>query len=507
MAKRSSIGDFLLAGLGTSACVAGLAALIKGCSPASPDRRARPNVLLITLDTTRADALGAYGNPRATTPHLDRIASEGTRFDLAISTAAVTPVSHASILTGLDNKDHGLRVMSAESGFRLAQDVPTLATVLRGAGYRTIAVHSAFPVSGYFGLTQGFDVVESFESRMFAGEDKDKWDVQRFQRRSDETTDLVLGELAKSDEPYFLWIHYWDPHDGMKLPPEELLPEDLWHLEDGAKVPTREQYEAEVRFMDGEIGRLVEALRESGAWERTLALVVADHGQGLGDHGWQHHRILYQEQIRVPLLVRVPDAAHVAEVGELVRTTDLFPTVLDYAGVAASRPVDGRSLRRLIAGERDEPRLAFADQINGYDRNAGMIDKRPLDDFLYCVLDRDWKLIYRPANPEASELYDLARDPGETRNLYRERRDQALRLERELAKHGGWVTEPFAALGSGAGDSEAAQRALRSLGYVGGSMASQDWAWTCPEHREHVASTPGTCPLCSSPLLLTRPPD
>ena len=188
---------------------------------------ARPNVILITLDTTRADFVSCYGVHPGVTPNLDKLAAQGTRFDMAISTAGVTPVSHASILTGMNNHTHQLRVLSAPSGFTLPEDVPTLATTLARNGYHTAAVHSAFPVSRNFGFQRGFEVFEDLNTEMKhltndKGQVKSIWDVQNFQRRSDETTDLVEKSL-KGEEPFFLWIHYWDPHDWDKLPPEELL--------------------------------------------------------------------------------------------------------------------------------------------------------------------------------------------------------------------------------------------------------------------------------------------
>jgi arylsulfatase A-like enzyme len=486
-----------------------LLALALGCAACS--RETRTNVVLVTLDTTRADYLGAYGKSGDPTPNLDALAAQGTRFDLAISSAALTPVSHASILTGLENREHGLRVLSAQSGFRLRSDVPTLATVLHGAGYRTAAVHSAFPVSSYFGFQNGFDAFESVEGqmgRLRGNAARRTWDLAKFQRRSDETTDLALDWLKSTKSPFFLWIHYWDPHDDVLVPPPERLPANLRRIgADGQPQPSLELYAAEVSYVDAQIGRLIAALKASGKFEHTLFVVVADHGEGLGDHGWDHHRILYQEQIRVPLIVRVPGAKQAAEVADLVRTIDIYPTVLDYLGVLAPKPVSGASLRPLIEGRPDPPRIAFADQINGYDWNASMVDSHPQFDFLYCAMDRDWKLIYRPSHPDASELYEIARDPREEKNLFRERADEALRLERKLARQDGWVTAPFGKDAS-APDPKDAQHALDVLGYTtGGSQdgaPSPQWSWTCPEHASVRQDARGKCPTCGTPLIPVR---
>src|SRR5258706_3993209 len=284
MRRRLLLG-FLTLTLGSAAC----------------SREDRMNVVLVTLDTTRADFLGAYRRPGNPTPNFDAVAVEGTRFDLAISTAAVTPVSHASILTGLDNGKHGLRVLSAKSGFRLRPDVPTLATVLHEHGYRTGAVHSAFPVSSTFGFRNGFDVFESVEGELRGEGPHRTWDVAKFQRRSDDTTRIALDFVKAAKEPFFLWVHYWDPHDGVRVPPKELLPKNLWRKGvDGETEESRELYAAEVSYVDAQFGRLVSALRERAELEHTIFVIVADHGEGLGDHGCGHHRIIYHEEIRAP---------------------------------------------------------------------------------------------------------------------------------------------------------------------------------------------------------------
>ena len=219
------------------------------------------------------------------------------------------------------------------------------------------------------------------------------------------------------------------------MPPAEWLPADLPRTSSGAPLPGRALYEAEVRYLDSQIGRLFDGLEQLGRAERTLVVVVADHGEGLGDHGWQHHRVLYQEQIRVPLIVRVPGRTQAPGVGALVRTTDIYPTVLDYLGIATPGAVDGSSLRNLIEGRADAPRSAFADQINGYDLDARMLEHRPQDDFVYAVVDSGWKLVYRPNHPEQSELFELGRDPGELANRYAGERGQRLRLLPPYREH------------------------------------------------------------------------
>ena len=464
------------------------------------------NVVLVTLDTTRADALGCYGAPGNPTQHLDALASAGARFDMAISSSALTPVSHSTILTGLDNHEHGVRVLAAGSGFRLGKDVPTLATILRANGYHTAAIHSAFPVSSWFGFANGFEVFDSFDTSLDAGQGG-KWNVLEFQRRSDETTDLVLDWLSEGERPFFLWVHYWDPHDAVKVPPASDLPPDLPRTPQGQPLASRELYSAEVRYVDSQFGRLVEALRARGEYERTLFVVVADHGEGLGDHGWAYHRLVYQEQIRVPLIVRIPEQGPRPAIEPVVRSRDIQPTVLDYLELRAPKPVSGRSLRTLLEGRAEEPRLAFADQINGYDLNASMVQSRPYDDFLYMVIDGPHKLIWRPNHPERSELFDLSADPRELDNRFAREPMLVERLLLHLAKEQPWVSAPFPKAVSEE-HLAGARNVLEGLGYVGNEAAAppSQWAWFCPRHPLPRVPANGPCGTCGSLKVLVKAP-
>lgn len=496
------------AGRGGARWIARVAALALALCTACSRAPRRPNVLLVTLDTTRADALGCYAGAPDRTPNLDALAAEGTRFDLAISTAALTPVAHASILTGLDNARHGLRVLCAPSGARLPDDVPTLATILRDEGWSTHAALSAFPVSAAFGFERGFDDFDD-QDGAFAPDPNGSWswDQSRLQRRADATTDRALEYLESARGPFCLWVHYWDPHDGSPDPPAEFVAPEFPRDERGGLVRTRRLYAAKVRFMDREIGRLLDALRRDGRYDDTIVVVVADHGEGLGDHGWSDHRILYQEQIRVPLLVRVPGGARVHAVSSVVRATDVLPTILDHAGVAVPAGLSGRTLRPLMEGRADEPRVAFADEINGYDLNVSALASRPQDDFGYAVVEAPWKFVYRPLHPERNELYDLARDPQEAVNRFGQEPAIEQRLMRRLAEHGGFVTAPFPA--SAGQDPESVARTSRhlgTLGYVADGSGTRDarFATACPEHGRRPRAETRSCGVCGGALLPIR---
>ncbi|HIG10198.1 MAG: sulfatase [bacterium] len=484
---------------------AGLSQILVACGGAPEGPR---NVILVTLDTTRPDFFGCYGASGDLTPRLDALAQGGARFDMAISASAVTPVSHASILTGQLPYQHGLRVLAAPGGFRLPETVPTLASILGARGYTTAAIHSAFPVSRIYGFERGFDLFEDLsnvdlEQKQDGGQG---WDVSRGQRRSDQTSDMAIRFLQDCDEPFFLWLHYWDPHDMVLTPDKEFM---------AGREPTspadtmafwREMYALEISYVDREFGRVLDALEEGGRDRDTLIAVISDHGEGLDDgerrHGWRAHRILYQEQVHVPLILAVPGGPRGLVVDSLVRSIDVFPTVLDYLDVAPPAGVEGLSLRPLLEGRKDAPRMAYADQINGWDANAGMVRHRPQADFLHMAMDDTYKLIYRPSFPDQSELYNYRRDPGEILDLFGREEFRATRvaLLSDLAARAGWVLAPFQA--DGEPMSERDRAILQKLGYTGDGEAASEalWEWLCPaDWTRH--GDPGPCPRCGAACL------
>jgi arylsulfatase A-like enzyme len=417
-------------------------ALLSAACGGAPDPR--PNVLLVTLDTTRADRLGCYGYPRETSPVIDALAAEGVRFEQALSSSAVTPVAHASLFTGLFPDRHGLRVFAGESPDRLGAEPPVLAEAFRAGGWSTGAFVSAFTASQQFGLDRGFEVFDAdFEGSREGGATGAmrrarglQWLDQpavSVQRRADATTDRALAWLRDRDGPFFLWVHYFDPHDPWLVPPADVLSD--FGVSPGDPDPKLVHYDPEVFFMDRELGRLVAALREDGRLAHTLVALVSDHGQGLGDHGWLLHGVLYQEQLRAPLVLRGPGLPAGLTVPAFVRTVDLFPTLLELAGLPPSPDVQGRSLLPLVRGEADEPRVGYAEALNTLEPIPPALPESQRD-LLFAVVDWPWKLIHHGEQPERSELYQLERDPGELRNRLAERPDVHTRLLDRLLRSG-----------------------------------------------------------------------
>ncbi len=426
--------------------IAGVAlALLSGCGKSGPPRPTR-HVLLITLDTTRADRLGTYGCKLPTTPVLDALAKESVVFDLAIAQAAVTPVSHASIMTGLIPPHHGLRVLHGLVANRLAQEQTTLAEVWLQAGGATAAFVSAFPASAAFGLDQGFEHFDAeFPQADGAGLINQMGVVSTglSQRRAMETTDRAIAWLrdaAGGHRPVLLWVHYFDPHDALLLPPPgtmRALQEQFPAASAEGPDQMRATYAAEVNYMDHQIGRLLRTLRDLGMWEKTIVVVVADHGEGLGDHDWWVHGILYQEQIRVPLIVRIPGIPGGKRIAPLVRTIDIMPTVLAAAEVAPGLwpQMDGISLLDAVrTGNLTQKLLAYSESVNmlSYQRPYQPLRWDRKVDKLYTLMSATGKLIYHQIRPEETEYYDLVADPLELKNLAAETPPEMLELRRQL---------------------------------------------------------------------------
>ena len=388
-----------------------------------PPPSAALNILLVTIDTLRADRVG-----RGLTPAIDALADVGARFDNARTVAPLTLPAHVSIMTGLLPPAHGVRV----NGVVFEAATPTLARVLKDAGYRTAGFVGAYVLNRRFGLSDGFDVYDDRVPRDASGSAR-----LEAERRGGEVTDAALAWLQSVPEPFFAWIHLYDPHAPYD-PPAEFLAKGGGHAYDG-----------EVAYADAQVGRLVEALRNRRLTDRTAIAVVGDHGEGLGDHGEQTHGMLaYDSTLRVPLVLVAPGWTTRARVAGPVSIVDIPATLLRLARL---RPPEAMADWFLLsAADRD----VYAE--TEYPRSAGW---QPLA----AVAERQWKLILS----SEPELYDVAADPAETHNRAAERTalvDGMSRRVRELSR-------PPAGASAAAVDPAAAER-LRALGYVSGTPAA-----------------------------------
>lgn len=448
---------------------------VLSCGPAAEPPKY--NVLLITLDTMRADHLGCYGYEKPTSPRLDALARESVVFDLAIVQAAVTPVSHASILTGLEPYNHGLRVLHGLVGNRLEEKQTTLAEVWRKTGAPTAAFVSAFPVTAAFGLEQGFQHFdENFPNSSGEGlvSKRGMVNTGQSQRRADATTEAAAAWLrtnADGGDPFLMWVHYFDPHDPMMVPPKGFMDKQLNSAfrpaTDGKADLMRSVYDCEVQYMDAHLGRLLDAFKELGIMENTIVVVVSDHGEGLGDHDWWTHGVLYQEQIRVPLIIRIPGIPGDVRVPSMVRSIDLMPTILEEAGVAKKiwPEMDGQSLAEALrSGKLSQPRTAYSESVNmlNYSRNDTTGYRDSKNDKHYCLIEGQSKLIYHQIRPAENEFFDLTADPLELENLAPQKTAAYDNLLRDLSG-----LKVFSSIMPGMTDTDLERaKKLKSLGYV-----------------------------------------
>jgi arylsulfatase A-like enzyme/Flp pilus assembly protein TadD len=447
---------------------------VLACSrtPATPNAHlqsgslAGSNLLLVTIDTLRADRVGAYSATRSPslTPALDRLAASGVRFTQAHAHAPMTLPAHTSILTGLVPPGHGVRNNGSTA---LASGTPTLASVLHDAGYRTGAFVGAFVLDARFGLSRGFD---AYDDRV--GSDTGPITFAFAERTADRVTALAADWIlspaspaardqrptANDDRPtardqrpttndqrlttndqrprssWFCWMHLFDPHAPYRAPEQRVA----------------DPYDNEVAFADAQLGKLFDRLRTAGQLDSTLVVVVADHGESLGEHGEATHGLFaYEATIHIPLIVAGP-SIRPAIVDAPTGQADLVPTVLDLLGVAPPARLDGQSLLPAIRGEPAADRPVYFEALDAYlTRNWAP---------LTGVVFEGWKYIDVPD----AELYDLRSDPGESRNRLRDEAPRAAALGKRLSE----FTAPSPARAAPAPiDADAAAR-LRALGYT-----------------------------------------
>jgi arylsulfatase A-like enzyme/predicted Zn-dependent protease len=365
MRKRAPLSALLAAALACAACA----------------RDGRPDIVLVTLDTTRADRIGAMGDASATTPVLDALAARGAVFERAYASAPRTLPSHTTMLTGLDPNEHGVH----DNGAIVPADLATLAERLSARGYATAAFVAAFVLDSRFGLSRGFEHYD----------DEIRWESSPLdftvpQRRGGEVTDRALAWLdAEPESPYFLWVHYFDPH----MPRDPPSPFD----------EISDRYAAEIAYTDAQLGRLLDGTERASGSRDLVVLVVGDHGEALGDHDEQTHGILaYDATLHVPLIASGPGFPSGSRSDAFVQTRDVAATLLAAAGESG---LPGFPLQSVLAGQSPGSRIGYFESVgpeinNGWARIGGVRDAR-------------WKYT---AEPDPVELYDTANDPGEAQN-------------------------------------------------------------------------------------------
>jgi arylsulfatase A-like enzyme len=429
-------------------------ALALSVEPVAGAVRRDLNVLLITIDTVRADRLGCYGYAGAGTPNLDRLAAEGVRFANAYAQVPLTLPSHCSIMTGTYPVDH---FVHNNGSYSLGPDLPTLAALLKGEGFRTAAFIASFTLDSRFGLARGFD---RYDDDVQGGEA-----LKSF--RSERDAGAVLAALApwleeNSGERFFGWAHFFDPHLPYAPPP----PFD-------AEYGNR-KYDGEIAYVDHVIGRLLEQLKDKGLLDRTLIVVAGDHGEALGEKKEIDHGLfLYDGTLKVPLIARCGKALPAGlVVPSRVRLIDIMPTILDILGMPVPPGVRGMSLLPYVRGRKRADLPSYIETY--YPReNYGWSELRG-------IMDGPWKYILAPT----PELYDLVEDPREEKNIASEERavlgEMAGKLDELIDRSG--TRKAAARRAMTAAEAER----LRSLGYLGGGRADNAMKTGLPDPKDKI---------------------
>ncbi|MCE9613330.1 MAG: sulfatase-like hydrolase/transferase [Lentisphaerae bacterium] len=421
--------------------VAATCCLSAGCAKQKPETAAPiRHVLLITLDTCRADHLGCYGYAGPVSPNLDALARDGTRFDQAQSPCPLTLPAHCSLLTGTLPTTHGIH---DNLGGRLGDQNDSLAELLQQAGFQTAAIVSSFVLDYRFGLHQGFAL---YDDRF----DRPAQAASIAERSGAEATRHAIDWLQQNaTNRCFLFLHYYDAHYPY-TPPEPF-----------ATQFAASPYAGEVAYVDHNVGDVVRELKRLGLYDSTLIVVAGDHGESLGEHGeTKHGYFIYQSTLRVPLIMRIPGRKQVATIAERVGLIDIVPTILGALGLPVPTAVQGRDLGPLLAGQ---PTLASynADYL-AESLTPTKYGANPL--FGLVRENRKFILTTRP------ELYDLGTDPLETFSLAATQADAVAPLQEALSRFLASAAQQTAA-GPAPADAEALAK-LRSLGYAGGAVVT-----------------------------------
>jgi arylsulfatase A-like enzyme/tetratricopeptide (TPR) repeat protein len=414
------------------------------------------NILLITLDTLRADRLPVYGYNGVKTPNLDRLTSESFVFDDAVSHVPLTLPSHTSMLTGRLPIGHGVR---DNAGFLLDPEELTLSEVLKDNGYATSAFVSAFVLDSRWQLNQGFDMYyDDFNLAQF--QDVNPGDIQR--KAEDTEIEAVHWLETNKNRKFFSWVHYYDPHDPYE-PPEP-------YKTQYANNP----YDGEIAYTDEYVGRLLDKLKELQVDDKTIIVVAGDHGESLGQHNEATHAMfVYNTTQHVPFFIHVPGAGS-SRIKGVVRLIDLMPTVLDLVGIKVPSTVQGKTLYPMMQGKEDLKRTAYSESVYA-ELHYGW---SPLE----SLTTHQYKYIKAPD----AELYDRLSDPGETKNLIKDKSSIAKVLKDELEEI--LSTNSRKNLSGPVKMDPETEEKLRALGYIGSaSIATAESRKIDPKSKIHLA--------------------
>jgi choline-sulfatase len=418
-----------------------------------------PNVVVITIDTLRPDHLGCYGDKQIHTPNIDALAADSARFERAYTAVPVTLPSHTVIFTGTYPMLSGVHDFAAN---KLSPTQPTLTSVLKENGYTTGAVIGSAVLDSRFGLNHGFD----FYYDHFDFNRLQESNLDEMERPGNVVADLTLDWLSKNyQKKFFLWMHLYDPHYPYRPP-----------------VPYSEQYkdrpyDGEIAFADAQVGRLIEFLKNKGLYQNTLIILSGDHGESLGEHGEKTHGFfIYNATLHVPLIIHFPGGMHAKTVANLVNLADLMPTALDVLKIQIPAQVQGQSLLPLMSPKKeDNARSLYAETF------------LPRLHFNWSELRGVETKTYHFIDAPKPELYDLRKDPGETHNLFAEKKAVTEEMRVRLAN----LIQQYTAgqeLAEKTGLDPALMERLKSLGYAGFSGGNNSGANThaLPDPKDRI---------------------
>lgn len=407
-------------------------------SVAEPPAKASPSVVLITIDTLRADHLGCYGYQQIKTPNIDALAGDSSRFTRAFTAVPVTLPSHSAMLTGTYPMLSGMHDFSAN---KLSPQQPTLASVLKQSGYSTGAIVASAVLDSRFGLNQGFD----FYYDHFDFSRLEEANLDQMERPGNVVVDQALDWLnANWNKKFFLWVHLYDAHHPY-VPPEPFRTQYADH-----------PYDGEIAFDDAQVGRLLQFLKSKGVYEKSVIVLAGDHGESLGEHGERTHGFfIYNATLHVPLIIHLPHQTALDVVGDPVSLVDLMPTILDAAGVEAPSQTQGRNLVPILRKDQSDP-----------ERNLYSETFLPRIHFNWSELRGAQNSRYHFIDAPRPELYDVTKDPGELHNLLPEKKAVG---EEMRAKLSGLIRQYGASqeMAEKTGLDPALMERLKSLGYAG----------------------------------------